>query len=220
MDAVHIVGSGGIGCAVGHALCSAGVPVTFVDADLAKIDWGRRHGVVVDRLPPQPATFVAFADWEPPAGGTVLLCTKCYDNAAVLARVPASSRLIPVQNGFDPLLQTRAHAVEGIASFISECWPRRTHTRITRPGRLHFGYRLPADDRRLEVPACVRILANHRGRIAGSRIRVEMVEDIRPYKYTKLMYNAAISPLASAAGLDNGQLLRRPRVRGLFFELL
>ena len=47
-----------------------------------------------------------------------------------------------------------------------------------------------------------------------------MVPDILPYKYTKLMYNAAISPLAAAAGLDNGQLLRLPRVRQLFFDLL
>ncbi len=49
---------------------------------------------------------------------------------------------------------------------------------------------------------------------------MEMVEDILPYKYTKLMYNAAISPLASAAGIDNGQLLRYPRARALFFDLL
>ncbi len=44
--------------------------------------------------------------------------------------------------------------------------------------------------------------------------------DILPYKYTKLMYNAAISPLAAAAGLDNGQLLTVPKARKLFFALL
>jgi ketopantoate reductase len=53
MDAVHIVGCGGIGCAVGHALCAAGLTVTFVDADPAKIAWGRRNGVVVEGLPPR-----------------------------------------------------------------------------------------------------------------------------------------------------------------------
>ena len=36
---------------------------------------------------------------------------------------------------------------------------------------------------------------------------VELVDDIRPYKAIKLMYNAAISPLAAAAGVDNGELL-------------
>jgi 2-dehydropantoate 2-reductase len=34
------------------------------------------------------------------------------------------------------------------------------------------------------------------------------------------MYNAAISPLAAAAGLDNGQLLAVPKARHLFFGLL
>ncbi len=220
MEAVHIIGAGGIGCAVGHALCTIGVPVTFVDADVAKIDWGRRHGVVVDGLSPRPAAFVPFADWQPSADAVILLCTKCYDNAAVLERVPASVRLVPIQNGFDPLLHSRGHAIEGIASFVSECLPQRTHTRLTRAGRLHLGHRSSASDDRSEFPDCLGVLTEGRQPIAGGRIRVETVEDILPYKYTKLMYNAAISPLASAAGLDNGELLRRPRLRGLFFDLL
>jgi 2-dehydropantoate 2-reductase len=220
MEAVHIVGSGGIGCAVGYALRTAGVPVTFVDADSAKIDWGRQHGVAVDRLPPRDAEFVTFADWRPSDEATVLLCTKCYDNAAVLERLPASTCLIPIQNGFDPLLHARGHVLEGIASFVSECLPHRTHTRITRAGRLHFGYRLSAIGCRPEIPPGVRILTESRQPIVNGRIYVELVDDILPYKYAKLMYNAAISPLASAAGLDNGQLLRRPQARGLFFDLL
>lgn len=219
MEAVHIVGSGGIGCAVGYALCSEGVSITFVDADPAKIAWGRQHGVLVDQLPPQRARFVSFAEWQPPGDAVVLLCTKCYDTAAVLERLPASATLIPIQNGFDPLLHARKHALEGIASFVSECLPHRTHTRITRAGRLHFGYRSSALGCRPEVPECLRVLSRKR-RILNRRVCVEMVEDILPYKYTKLMYNAAISPLASAAGIDNGQLLRLPWARALFFALL
>ena len=219
MDAVHIVGAGGIGCAVGYGLCAAGFSVLFVDTDRAKIDWGRRYGVAVDGLPPRRADFVAFDDWRPPADAVILLCTKCYDNAAVLERIPASATLIPIQNGFDPLLHAHGHAVEGIASFVSECLPGRSHTRITRAGHLHVGYRLPAIGPRPEIPDCIFTLYRQR-RIVARRIRVEMVESILPYKYTKLMYNAAISPLASAAGIDNGQLLRLPHTRGLFFDLL
>ena len=55
---------------------------------------------------------------------------------------------------------------------------------------------------------------------ALAKVRVAVVPDILPYKYTKLMYNAAISPLAAAAGLDNGQLLAVPKARRLFFALL
>jgi 2-dehydropantoate 2-reductase len=222
MDAVHIVGAGGIGCAVGYGLCSSGLSVLFVDADAAKIDWGWRHGVAVDDLPPRPADFVAFDDWQPPADAVILLCTKCYDNAAVLERIPVSATLIPIQNGFDPLLHARGHAVEGIASFVSECLPHRTHTRITRAGRLHFGYRLSAtkSSYRPDPTASPSSLALAFGSRLNRKIPVEMVKDILPYKYTKLMYNAAISPLASAAGIDNGQLLWVPRARALFFDLL
>ncbi len=212
MDAVHVLGAGGIGCAVGHALSAAGVAVTLVDADPDKVRWGRENGVAVDRRPARPADFRLFDEWQPPADVPLLLCTKCYDNAAVLARVPANARLLPIQNGFDPALHARA-AAEGIASFVSECLPGRTHTRITRRGRLHLGPAAAGTGMDL-----ARALA---GRLSSAApFRVEVVGDIRPYKYTKLMYNAAISPLAAAGGLDNGELLRRPRLRRLFFDLL
>jgi 2-dehydropantoate 2-reductase len=95
---------------------------------------------------------------------------------------------------------------------VSECLPHRTWTRITRGGRLHIGPRAQgsAGPHGLLFDA----LRRH------APFRVEPVADILPYKYTKLMYNAAISPLAAAAGLDNGQLLSVPRARRLFFELL
>src|SRR5262245_11931824 len=139
MDApLHIVGAGGIGCAVGYALRRAGVSVTFVDADAEKVLWGRQHGACVDRFEPVAAEFPSCAEWAPPVGATVRLCTKCYDNAAVLARLPETITLIPIQNGFDAALDNR---LEGIASFISECLPGRSHTRITRAGNLHLGRR-------------------------------------------------------------------------------
>jgi 2-dehydropantoate 2-reductase len=216
---IHIVGAGGIGCVVGYALCSAGRNVTFIDTDATKIAWGRAHGVRVDRRPSRPATFLHFDDWQPAPHQTVLLCTKCYDNAAVLARLPWPVNLVPIQNGFDGQLDANGHALEGIASFVSECLPGRTHARITRRGRLHLGFRTaaaggsPANGAPQPDPLAK---ALH----AAGLFPVEVVPDIRPYKYTKLMYNAAISPLAAAAGLDNGQLLSVPPARRLFFELL
>jgi 2-dehydropantoate 2-reductase len=213
MDAITILGAGGIGCAVGYSLRSAGIPVTFVDADPAKILWGRAHGVAVDQRPPLPADFQYFAEWSPEPEGALVLCTKCYDNAAVLARIPTAATLLPIQNGFDPQLDGR-HSVEGIASFVSECIPGRMHTRITRRGSLHLGHRGTAGASREVLRGIADLL-----RRAGL-FRVELVPEILPFKYTKLMYNAAISPLAAAAGMDNGQLLSVPLARQLFFDLL
>ena len=212
MEPVTVVGAGGIGCAVGYALRCEGVPVHFVDADADKIAWGRSHGVAVDRRPPQAGTFDHFKEWAPAPDGTIVLCTKCYDNPTVLARLPASATFIPIQNGFDPLIEDRGTPLEGIASFVSECIPGKTHTRITRQGRLHIGGRAGADGWQGNPV----IEALKRTKL----FRVEVVPDILPFKYSKLMYNAAISPLAAAAGLDNGELLSVPPARRLFFALL
>ncbi|QDU22649.1 ketopantoate reductase family protein [Urbifossiella limnaea] len=208
MEPVTIVGAGGIGCAVGYALRAGGTAVRFVEANPAKVAAGRRDGVRVDDRPPLAAEFVPFAEWAPQPRSTVLLCTKCYDNAAVLAKLPADVNLIPIQNGFDPQLAAHGHAREGIASFVSECAADRPHTRVTRPGELHLGGR---DGGTGATPA----------ELSGAGLfRVVRVNQIAPFKYAKLMYNAAISPLAAAAGIDNGQLLSVPAARRLFFALL
>ena len=209
----YIVGAGGIGCAVGYALAAA-QPIV-VDANPDKVRWGNQHGILLDRRPAVRARFVHFDHWQPEPGSTVILCTKCYDNAAVLARLPQRVTLVPIQNGFDNRLQPAADDIEGIASFVSECHPDRPHTRITRRGMLHLGARAgsgsPVARGRLQVLA---------GLLRAAPFKVRLVEDILPFKYAKLMYNAAISPLAAAAGLDNGQLLSVPRARRLFFALL
>jgi len=210
---IYIVGAGGIGCAVGYAL-QAAKPI-LVDANADKVCWGQANGLVLDKRPPVPLSIVHFDDWRPETGSTVLLCTKCYDNAAVLARLPERITLIPIQNGFDPALRPGPDDVEGIASFVSECHPQRTQTRITRRGKLHLGARQStgsavAKQRLVDLAKMLR----------GAPFGVRIVDDILPFKYTKLMYNAAISPLAAAAGLDNGQLLSVATARRLFFALL
>jgi len=235
MHAVHIIGAGGIGCAVGYALATVGTRVTFVDVNPKKIEAGNRDGVKLNDETPIEAEFIHFDEWQPPPDCTIILSTKCYDNAAVLAKVfnvvrhsvagevgvagrniesagiapPRSGglrfELIPIQNGFDATLDAFDHTTEGIASFVAKCDPDAPHARITRPGELHIGARR-------EGPAVAGF--------ASTFFRVIPVPDIHPIKYAKLMYNAAISPLAAAAGIDNGQLLSVPAARRLFFELL
>jgi 2-dehydropantoate 2-reductase len=216
MEPVTIVGAGGIGCAVGYALRAGGATVRFVESNPAKVAAGCRDGVRVDDRPPLTAEFVPFAEWKPTPRATVLLCTKCYDNAAVLAKLPPTARLIPIQNGFDTQLTAHGHDLEGIASFVSECAADRPHTRITRAGELHIGPRRAVSGGRPEgFRKPLREGAEPRG-----LFRVVDVPAIEPFKYAKLMYNAAISPLAAAAGIDNGKLLSVPAARRLFFALL
>jgi 2-dehydropantoate 2-reductase len=214
MEAIHIVGAGGIGCALGYALRRSGTAVTMIETNPRKIEAGRKDGLQVDRLPPLATNFVPFTEWSPPSRALVLLCTKCFDNASALERLPATVTLVPVQNGFDARLERRGHELEGIASFVSECDADRPHTRITRPGKLHLGPRL-------RTGAASPVLSGLAQALRQSRLfRVVEAPAIEPFKYTKLMYNAAISPLAAAAGIDNGKLLSVPAARRLFFAML
>ena len=215
LPAVTIVGAGGIGCALGHALLAGGVDLTVVEADAQKLEWGRSNGIAVDELPLLSTNFVSIDTWKPSADDLILLCTKCYDNSAVLERIPVSAEIIPVQNGFDAELVERVE-IEGIASFVTECIPGKTHTRITRPGELHIGFSLEARGRCLpeRVEAMIDVLARN-----GS-FKVVRVPEVLPYKNSKLMYNAAISSIAAVAGLDNGELLTIAEARELFFGLL
>ena len=212
---IHILGAGGIGTVLAWGLASEGYSVILVESHPGKLAQGQKEGVTVVGRGAQPVPFMAFDDWTPPDDGFVLLCTKTYDNPAVLARLSENTFLVPVQNGFDPELEQRNHAGEGIASFVSECERERPITRITRPGSLHIGGRRSISaEERVELVSLATALGK------SKLFPVEWVDDVRPYKATKLMYNAAISPLAAAAGVDNGELLTDALAKKLFFGML
>lgn len=212
---IHILGIGGIGTVLGWALAKAGHSVILVDSHPGKVAEGSKYGVTIAGLDAQAAPFMTFDDWVAPKEGIILLCTKTYNNPEVLARLPEDAFLVPIQNGFDPELEGRAHAYEGIASFVSESLRDRPITRITRPGSLHIGPRRSiAASEQDELTALASALEK------AKLFSVELVTDIRPYKATKLMYNAAISPLAAMAGIDNGTLLTDRLAKILFFSLL
>lgn len=212
---IHIVGIGGIGAVVGWALAQMGYAVVLIDNHPGKVAEGRKNGITLIGLGMQHISIVAFDDWVPPDEGFILLCTKTYDNPAVLARLSNDAFLVPIQNGFDPELEQRNHACEGIASFVSECQRDRPVTRITRPGSLHIGAR-----RSITAAEQSEIMSLAIALEKAKLFPVELVADVRPYKATKLMYNAAISPLAAMAGVDNGELLTGQLAKTLFFALL
>ncbi|MCP5274119.1 MAG: ketopantoate reductase family protein [Burkholderiales bacterium] len=212
---IHILGAGGIGTALAWSLTRGGYPVILVDANPLKVTKGQKNGVTVDGFEILRIPIITFEDWTVPPESFILLCTKTYDNAAILARLPTSAFVVPIQNGFDPELEQRDHGCEGIASFVSECQRDCPVTRITRSGSLHIGSRRSlTDDERINLASLAAALGSAR------LFTVECVEDIRPYKATKLMYNAAISPLAAMAGVDNGELLSDQLAKALFFALL
>ena len=211
----HILGAGGIGIAAGVCLARAGWNVTMVDSNAKKIEAGKRDGMSVDSQIETRAQFVVFHEWAPPTNEIILLCVKTFDNAPVLQRIANMEYVVPIQNGFDAQLELLHHPTEAIASFVSECDADRPATRITRAGSLHIGAR---HDMNAAQQERIDTLANALAQ--GKLFPVEHVPNILPFKATKLMYNAAISPLAASAGVDNAQLLIDPLAQKMFFALL
>ena len=214
-EPIHVLGAGGIGVAVAWCLLKDGRNVTLVDSNRDKVLAGQKEGLQVVSHGSAQCEFVHFEDWVPPERSVILLCTKTYDNASVLSRLHSTSLLLPVQNGFDLQLDSLEHPGEGIASFVSECLRDQPVTRITRPGCLHLGARRKINEQERED-----LLLLGKSIASAELFPVEIVDDVLPYKATKLMYNAAISPLAAGAGVDNGELLGDPLANKLFFALL
>ncbi|MEX2516204.1 MAG: 2-dehydropantoate 2-reductase N-terminal domain-containing protein [Gammaproteobacteria bacterium] len=220
---IHIIGAGGIGIVVTWALSEAGLDVVLVEQHAAKLAAGQRDGISVAGRGRKKIPMLVFSDWQPVSNSIVLLCTKTYDNPEIIQRLQTSSagniQLIPIQNGFDTALDALTHAGEAIASFVSECERDQPLTRITRPGDLHIGARhtLTATEQ-TAFDQCLDLLVPALAQ--ADLFSVKQVPDIRPYKAAKLMYNAAISPLAASAGVDNAALLSNPQAKRYFFGLL
>ena len=127
MDALTIVGAGGIGCAVGYFLRAAGVRVTFVDADAAKIAWGRAtacRSITARRCRP---SFVPFADWRPEPGArscsapSATTTTPCWPACPIRSR---SSRSRTVSTAVSTAAAERSKA--SLRSFPNACRARLT----------------------------------------------------------------------------------------------
>ncbi|SOD41424.1 ketopantoate reductase family protein [Nitrosovibrio sp. Nv4] len=214
-SSAHIVGAGGIGIAAAACLVRAGWDVTMIESNPAKVAAGRRNEMMLDGRPIHHVHFVHFDQWIPPTEAVVLLCTKTFDNAPILQRIANTETLVPIQNGYDKTLEGFHHPAEAIASFVSECPDDRLSARITRTGSLHIGPRRKASSGERK-----RINGLASAFTEGKLFPVECVADISPFKSTKLMYNAAISPLAASTGVDNAELLIDPLTQKLFFALL
>jgi 2-dehydropantoate 2-reductase len=222
-----VIGAGGIGICIAMALHRAGCQVRLVEKSASKVRRGSSEGVQIHGFPPEPIPLVAFQDWIPSPNAPLFLCIKGYHNSQALEKICPNIPVIPIQNGFDPELAERTTSLEGIASWISECDPEAPQTRITRRGDFHFGPAQGVSTPGISPPGEASLVKTARSwleaigpHLISMGIRPRLTNDIRPYKASKLIYNAAISPIASAAGIDNSLLLTDPQARRWFFALL
>lgn len=210
---ITILGAGGIGCTLAATIHHSGHPVKLVEICRSKLSWAKVNGIEVTGLSSQLIPIESFDQWIPREVDLIIVCIKIYNNIYLADKNIAWDRAITIQNGFENSIQNVSRKGEGIASFIAECKPGTTQVRITRGGALHLGTYIGHGD-------SSHTYSHLAGLIRHPLIRVVVTSNITKFKYTKFLYNCAISPLASGCGVDNGQLLANPRIRPIFLGLL
>lgn len=148
---------------------------------------------------------------DPAAIGRVdvaLMMTKAYDTAAAAARAAPllgpDGLMVTVQNGLGN--------TEAIAMVVG---PERTVPGVTHQGAhvaaprriVHAGFGptylgvRPATRARLEALAAA---------LDAAGLQPELVDDVQPYVWAKLLVNAAINPLTALFGVPNGAVVELP----------
>ena len=213
---VYVVGAGGIGCIASWVLSASGYRVCVVEADSCRREWISQHGIQLSGWGTVRPLMIDPANFQHLDVNRVIVCVKSFDNPTVIPMVKHCKSVLMIQNGIDPRLNEIAHRTDGIVSFIGEAEKGTGRVRLSRLGALYLGCAFKNSAKEASA-LWLRDLCPAFRRLG---IRVSGVGDILPYRNMKFVYNCAISPLASAAGVDNGKLLSDASLRKLFLGLL
>jgi 2-dehydropantoate 2-reductase len=141
----------------------------------------------------------------------IIVATKSYDTGAAmrsLSRFGKTAVFLTLQNGLDNpdiLAKSARKVVAGTTAH---------GVTFVRPGEIrHAGVGDTAIGAWTHVEGAA--VARVRDVFEEAGIRTRIVEDVRSELWAKLVVNASINPLASLAGVPNGQLLDDPRLRRL-----
>jgi 2-dehydropantoate 2-reductase len=210
-----IVGPGALGCWMAARLAAAGHAVQLVHRSRDRAKALARTGVTLidaDRRThlDLPVTVAAEA-W--PDADLLILATKACDVAAAVADlpVPAAAGVLAIQNGLgseQALVERfgrhailigvwRAAAFRGGEGVVHLVAPRRQSV-----GRL--------DGAEVSGPQRASLEAIH-----AAGVPIEIVADIRPARWEKLLINAAINPVAALLEVPNGRLAELEGARQL-----
>ena len=84
MEAIHIVGAGGIGCAVGYVLARAGAPVVLVESEPERLAW---QGDCLAKLGKVGEARLAWQEAKRALGARPLRARQSPDGMALAARL-------------------------------------------------------------------------------------------------------------------------------------
>ncbi|MBI4505867.1 MAG: 2-dehydropantoate 2-reductase [Chloroflexi bacterium] len=205
---VAIVGPGAMGCLFA-ALLAPHADVALLARRPAAAAALAAGFVVIEGDRTIAARVPATAD--PAAIGHVdvaLVMTKAYDTSAAAERAAPllgpDGLMVTVQNGLG-----NAEAVAAVVG-PERTVPGVTHqgAHVVAPGRIvHAGFGPTYLGVRPETRARLDALA---AALDPAGLRPQLVEDVQPYVWAKLLVNAAINPLTAILGVSNGAVVDLP----------
>lgn len=217
---ILVIGGGALGITFATRLHRAGVATKLAVRSEELIDKIRRgkflfhdgapHKIDVPLLSPIEARREK-ADF-------ILIAVKAYDMEGVIEDyrdlLECSELIVGLQNGMGAQEKLRAIvADEKIGILVTSEGATKTENSVRhyRGKRNFLGYLKGKSDR---------LLLNFAGDLERAGIDVEVVDDITPYRWAKLLINSAINPLTTLVRKPNGYLMESPYLRGLTIDLL
>ena len=199
---VAVLGAGAVGCYFGGLLARAGHDVLFVGRK-SHVEAINADGLLLDtttfrdRVPARAATDVAAID-EP---DLVLVCVKSGDTEdagkALAGRLSAETIVLSLQNGVDNaerLAVLLGQNVEPAIVYAGVEMAGPGHVKHHGRGELVIG----ASDRSDELAAALR----------AAGVPMQILDDIRPALWTKLVVNCAYNALSAIGAVPYGRMLR------------
>jgi len=207
MDSIVIVGAGAMGCLFAARLAEAGVAVTLVDVDTARLDTIAGAGIVIDddageRIVPVRAT---TADRITDAPDLVLLFTKGVHSAAAARSVAhlaaPGTWAMTLQNGLGNAEVLAEHFAADRVLMGITAWPSNLDgpNRISSHGSGHIrlGPLTPVGMAGAEAAAAL---------LDCGRFDARVDAVVERAMWEKVAFNAALNPLGAITGLTNGEV--------------
>ena len=211
-----IVGPGSLGCSLASLLAGAGDDVQLVHRDRARAGAMAADGITVLhgqrrehlRLPVVPAA-EAWAD-----ASLTIIATKANDVAAAVRDLRATT-VLAIQNGLDSerALLDRFGASNCLIGVV------RTAAFREADGAVRLVRVLPTTVGRADGEPVSPAQGEPLAAMDAAGASIEIVEDIRPARWMKLLINAAINPVAAMLDVPNGRLAELPAACELMGEL-
>ncbi|MCL6584683.1 MAG: 2-dehydropantoate 2-reductase [bacterium] len=220
-----VVGTGALGSIFGGFLHLSGQEVGFLGRG-EHFEHIRRQGLLIRGIwgEHRVSGLKTFSSPRevPSACKVILLCVKSFDTAEAVRQ---TANLL-AEDGLVVSLQNGLGNVEKIAAEVG--------SRRTLGGRVIFGVEIPRPGE-AQVTVCAdKVVLGSVGPQGADREKIkqivedfcrahiptEMVDQIFPFIWAKVLYNCALNPLAALLGVTYGELGENPQTQAIMKEII